>query len=126
MLKIIVLTLTWGHFVASGGSREVPEGPGGSPGGPRGSLETLYNFGAIYGRLVDPKMGKIVSDLGSSWEPSSQNEEKSCEKTHFLSENHVLSIKPMKFEGPSPKHLFLCSGMQRANATLGPSNVAFP
>ena len=32
----------------------------------------------------------------------------------------------MNFEGPRPKHLFLCSGMQRANATLGPSNIAFP
>ena len=44
-----------------------------------------------------------------------------------IAKKHVLAIKQkMKFEGPRPKHLFLCSGIERAKVTLDPLITAFP
>ena len=70
-------------FGAPGEAQRVPGDPFGTPGEAQ----------RVPGDPEDVILRHVGSQARPSWEPSSQNEEKSCEKTHFLSENHVLSIK---------------------------------
>ena len=70
-------------FGTPGEAQRVPGDPFGTPGEAQ----------RVPGDPEDVILRHVGSQARPSWEPSSQNEEKSCEKTYCLSENHVLSIK---------------------------------